>query len=105
MVVYTELFIRMMTDMSIPWLQLNEDEMDLPLEGFTDVTDDDAIGSPDEDHVEVAEALDTIRIDDAIQPNLRKHHVWMSKAPKRKRTLSQASPPKVRKCSYTYAFF
>jgi hypothetical protein len=85
----------MLEDMEIPWLALKDDESDYPSwSGCVDVTDDDAEGSPDDD-VAVTEALDSMVIEDSSTSVQLRVNTRDSIFPKRKRTLSLVTPPKV----------
>jgi hypothetical protein len=85
----------MMSELDIPWLNLNH-TAGLPVSaGLNDMTDEDADGSLDGDDVEVREALDSMVIDEVSGSITRGKAVGDLLFPKRKRTLSQASPPKV----------
>ncbi|KAG1789581.1 uncharacterized protein HD556DRAFT_1311175 [Suillus plorans] len=85
---------QMMSDLDIPWLTLNNNLEEGPLPAFNNITDDDADGSIDGDEVEVRQALDSMMIDEgstSVKPGTTSSDTIFVK---RKRTLSQASPPK-----------
>ncbi|KAG1784504.1 uncharacterized protein HD556DRAFT_1451703 [Suillus plorans] len=84
----------MMTDMELPWLGINTDITADPWLAFTNVTDDDAEGSVDMDGRDVTLALDSMIIEDDDLPIHHGTDAGISRLEKRKRTLSQASPPK-----------
>ncbi|KAG1825324.1 hypothetical protein DFJ58DRAFT_849574 [Suillus subalutaceus] len=87
---------QMISDMDIPWIGLkNNNETDTPpWSGFTDVTDDDADGSLEDEDVAVTSALDSMIIDDRQTSVRPTPSVGDAIFPKRKRTSSQVSPPK-----------
>jgi hypothetical protein len=86
----------MLSDMDIPWLALKDDEKYSPSwSGFVDVTDDDTDGSLDDD-VAVTEGLDSMIIEDSAHPVQPAVSVGDTLFPKRKRTSSLVTPPKVR---------
>lgn len=85
----------MMSDLDIPWLNLKH-TAGMPVSAaLNDMTDEDADGSLDGDDVEVRQALDSMVIDEGSASITRGTANGDSLFPKRKRTLSQASPPKV----------
>lgn len=87
----------MISDMDIPWIALkdNNETEGPPWSGFMDVTDDDADGSLEDDDVAVTSALDSMIIDDSPTSVRPTPSVGDAILPKRKRTSSQVSPPKV----------
>ncbi|KAG1859394.1 hypothetical protein C8R48DRAFT_774732 [Suillus tomentosus] len=84
----------MRNDVDMTWLRINNNIMPDPWLAFTNVTDDDAEGSIDIDGHNVTQALDSMMIKDNDVPINHGTHFGTSRLEKRKRTMSQASPPK-----------
>lgn len=78
----------MMKHTKIPWLTLNTSP-------DSNLTDNDAEGSIDGNSMDVTQAMDCMMLDEGSDSCQRSHRVGELKPSKRKRTSSQASPPKV----------
>ncbi|KAG2079421.1 uncharacterized protein F5147DRAFT_661883, partial [Suillus discolor] len=85
---------RMMSDLDIPWLTLKDHDAIPVSAALNDPTDEDADGSLEGDDVDVREALDSMVIDEVSASVTPRTAISDSLFAKRKRTLSQASPPK-----------
>jgi hypothetical protein len=82
---------RMVSDMHIPWLKLQDDHVDNAWTGFEDDEDEDAIGSPDLD-------VEALVLTDDVNSTMPVDAGTVSggeRVEKRKRTASQATPTKV----------
>lgn len=78
----------MMKHTKIPWLTLNTSP-------DNNLTDNDAEGSIDGNSMDVTQAMDCMMLDEGSDSDQCSHRVGELKPSKRKRTSSQASPPKV----------
>ncbi|KAG2045850.1 hypothetical protein BDR06DRAFT_1015240 [Suillus hirtellus] len=84
----------MLNDVDMTWLKINDNITQDPWLAFTNVTDNDAEGSVDIDNHDVTQALDSMMIEDNDVHINHETHFGTSRLEKRKRTMSQASPPK-----------